>query len=79
MRIVLAYPWDGHAVGDVLDVDDRQGRKLVSFGRARSSEVEPDETTAPAAPKRRGPAAAGRRRTNKSTDAPASTPQENQP
>lgn len=50
MRIALAYPYDGHAPNDVIDVDDRTGRRLISDGRARLlPDLDPQVDSKPAA------------------------------
>ena len=35
MRVALAYPFDGHAPDDVIDVVGAVGRRLIADGRAR--------------------------------------------
>ena len=35
MRVQLAYPFDGHAPDDTVEVDDSVGRQLLKDGRAR--------------------------------------------
>ncbi len=45
MRVVLAYPRDGHAADDVIDVDDETGRVLVQDGFARLAPEKSARTT----------------------------------
>lgn len=37
MRLVIAWAWEGHAAGDVVDVDRRTARRLIRNGRARAA------------------------------------------
>lgn len=43
MRITLAYPYEGHAPDETIDLDDREARRLLSSGRARLPAPELDE------------------------------------
>lgn len=42
VRIVLAHPYDGHAVNDVITVDEDRGRQLVQAAAGRYAEPEPE-------------------------------------
>lgn len=46
MKIQLAYPFDGHAPDETVDVDEATARRLVRDGLARLPAVEEFDTVA---------------------------------
>lgn len=50
MLITLAYPWNGHDPDETVEVDDRTGRKLIRYGKARPADPTPPPAVAPPPP-----------------------------
>lgn len=45
MKLILAYPWEGHDPDKTIDVDDETGRTLLRDGFARPADADSREAT----------------------------------
>ncbi len=38
MKLILQHPWRGNEIGDLVEVDEEQGRRLLDAGVGRDRE-----------------------------------------
>jgi hypothetical protein len=46
VKITLAYPFEGHAPDETIEIDDVRGRRMVRDGKARRADIGPDSKAA---------------------------------
>lgn len=55
MRVTLAYPYEGHEPDETIEVDDDEGRRLLTTGHARKADAETTTKTRPKGQTRQEP------------------------